>query len=1581
MVNWVLGRSKKHGRWENNMPIFTSIAAAIVGALALEGAAAAFALAAINFGLRALATVIIASLIMRKSEQPGAQNGASAPTGTRVQLPPATNNKLPVSYGNAYLSPVIIDAKISNDQQYMWYVMALTEVTESGSINFDDPDNAGFPLAYWGDKKMNFNATTRYQVDSLTDSTGAVDTRVADCMNVYFYSDGSFNPLYGAPAADIVLSDDTTGGGIDSPYRWGLYDEMSKTAFAIVRIKYNQTANLTGLQQFTAYTRNTLTAPGDVLFDYLFSTRYGCAVPVDLINTTALDDLNVYSAETITYNNDGSPATQARYTINGPIDTTKDCLSNLIELTEACDSWLQWNEQIGQWSVVINQSYEQAGQTVDDLFVVYADTVMADTGSSTPADNFAYCTTGIDITPMDLNSTYNRVEVQFPSKLIKDQTDYAYINLPTELINPNEPINSLTIRLPQVNDSVQAQYIGTRRLGQSRDDLIVTLSTDYAGIQVDAGDIIRVYHKQYGWDETFNEGNGKLFRATQVQETKDESGNLGARLTLSEYSPNIYGDNDIDSFLPSPNTGITDPTLISTPDTPTTSGANTSAAIPSFQVTVTNPGSPVGTVNSLEFWYALSATAPIDMSLFKLYDTQQYSLGPSYPKTYSQTITVTGLPASGIGFSYYWRVRAVGSRSTSGFSANSAAFTWAPNPAVTVTGQNFQTTFQPNPVTVNQFGNGAPDLSNVTIQLYGLVGAGQVNYANVGSNGALANNEWRIDIANISNVGIDIGSPTDGGNYALWPAPTAVYANVATLTVPVIYKDNDGNVFAAPPSIVNINSLTQGADGTRGIVTLAYVSVAYNPTTANDATLSTSFFSTTGFTPPIDKDGAVFFNTSTNASSARVYSDSASPKWQFATLQVPGNVITSNSLVGNQIQANTISAVKLVRKTITADEIQSGTITTTELSAGNISANVLTVASITGTKIAPLTITANLIAANTITSDKLSANLVITNDIVSQNGNIGNFQSAGFWFQANTGNARIGNNLSVGNLITASALNANSITTENLLIGSVTQSISKQDDPAIALVPFLNTGNWPANTRGIVPSDGVSIIPTTSPTASANTEYQTGSRIQIGFTASISAEPANQEAYNLVELWRSGASTTYGKGGSSVRHSYNLTATSSSQTIHAVGYGGLDYYSTDGGATWSSLNNSSTTKVLNGQIPYYYVNSGTKFDTAVVGNLQVGDAGGTTLNSNWGHRYPGTGVPPTVGNIVLYSPINANSAYVYQSFNDIAVAPDSGGNGIYTGTANTSSGALMCGIGGTIYFNAGAGTGPGSPIAPYNNWLKESTSNIVNTLNSIYANPANVSKQYTAVCVGSTGTVLTNHRTWSASAAGTWSRITVNQIDTSPPIPLLNDLNCVAGNNAVPASGVWVAVGNNSTIISSTNDGDAWTQRVTPTADHLYGVRYGNGYWVAVGNSGTIYSSTDTITWTQINIGLVTNNLHSIDYSPVWNRWNITGDGIILTSAGTPNFSVASGGSSASFSATNFTWTRLWYQGSHGNVFDNSAAANVAKVLNNQYVSGTVIDTGYTQDQLTSYYLVLGSMSGANIWTGSPYLIVTEYKR
>jgi len=694
------------------MPVFTAAAAYISTAIA----GMSFSTVA-SFAARTLLTIGVAKLLSNRSDST-APAGAQDNTTGRVQLDASTANKLPIVYGSAFVEGVITDAKISTDQQTMWYVIALSEAGQvSAGINWD------FDAIYWNNNELTFDNVDNTQVISWSNNADPVQTstKINGKMNVYLYVGNSNNPYNSALTAIDVLSDPD----IPVDQRWTITDTMEDTIFIVVKMKYDRDAGTVAVGNFKALLRNDFIQPGTAIFDYLTDTIYGCAIPAANVDSASLVALNTYSDEFIDFtstasivdasqnavciittdvphglsnearvtisgvvgmtnlngntyyvqtfpgfptlfalytdalkttpvNSTGFPAyvsggtftgQQPRYRVNGPIATGSNCLDNLQILVDSCDSWLQYSELNGQWTVVINKPYTGLEE---DLYLIDDSNLVS----------------GIEVNPIDLNQTYNSLEVQYPNFNIRDQYDFPIINLDDyypNLLSPNEAQNKLTISLPIVNNSIQSTYIGIRRLLQSREDLVITFSLDYSGIQVEAGDVIRVKFTPYGWDDPIDFPNGKLFRVSQVQETKTQDGFLGVRISAFEYNGTVYNDDPLANYVPADNTGLTNPNIISAPGTPTIADLNIADnTIAGFTVSTTVPAT--GVVLYMDFNYGTSS----DVTTHRLYRTTSRGNGTAYTPSATVEVTVNDLPAG----SYYWSITA---RNNSGGSSSAAS--------------------------------------------------------------------------------------------------------------------------------------------------------------------------------------------------------------------------------------------------------------------------------------------------------------------------------------------------------------------------------------------------------------------------------------------------------------------------------------------------------------------------------------------------------------------------------------------------------------------------------------------------------------------------------------------------------------------------------------------------------------------------------------------------------------------------------------------------------------------------------------------------------------------------------------------
>ena len=608
------------------------IAAYLVMELAVDYAVAITIAEVVTLAVSMVASSIIAKAFFNQG-QPGSSSygsGGSQNPGNPQQVPPATNNKLPVVYGSAYVGGIITDLSITTDNQQLYYCMALSEVTNTNSGQ--TPDAFTFGNIYYGGKLVQFQSDGFTVSGLLDESTGIVDTKVAGLIRIYLYNNGSNSPTNSTVSAiDVMSADGLT-------YTWDSTKLMTNCAFAIIHLSYNSSAGVTGIQQTQFQINNPRYAPGDCMLDYFLNTTYGAAIPLAQIDTSTLTALNVYSAQS--FNG------QDRFQFNGVVDTTQTILSNLQDMANCTDSLIKYNEITAKWGVIVQTPSYSVAMDINDSNMISA----------------------ISVSPLDVSSSYNIAEVKFPDKANRDTFNTATFDLATidpGLLFPNEPINKQSFSLPYIDNSISAQYLAIRFLKSAREDLQLQVSINFVGLQLEAGDVVTVTNTNYGWA-------AKLFRVSKVIQTFQNDGVIKADLTLMEYNPSVYDDLSITAFDPSPNSGFGDPTNFGVIYTPSVTGSQPSATNPSFQVVAESSSS--GITQYAEVWYSAYSSPTMSQMIFAGTTAIQSNGIPYNPSTVLPAVTLTNIPAG----NWYFFSRMVNSLGSSNFSSASSVLVWRP---------------------------------------------------------------------------------------------------------------------------------------------------------------------------------------------------------------------------------------------------------------------------------------------------------------------------------------------------------------------------------------------------------------------------------------------------------------------------------------------------------------------------------------------------------------------------------------------------------------------------------------------------------------------------------------------------------------------------------------------------------------------------------------------------------------------------------------------------------------------------------------------------------------------------------------
>jgi hypothetical protein len=198
------------------------------------------------------------------------------------------------------------------------------------------------------------------------------------------------------------------------------------------------------------------------------------------------------------------------FTINGIIDTKNKVLDNLNKICDAAGSFLTYDVNTGLWSIIINEP-DTSVKSFDNSNIIGA----------------------INIHGTGLTEAYNGVSVEFPHKDMRDRTDFIDLTIPTGDRFANEIDNVLNINYDLVNHPVQAQYLATVELKQSRVDRVIDFVTDYTALGVKAGNVISVTNDQYGF-------TNKLFRVTRIEEIDTDAGGIELGITALEYDADVY---------------------------------------------------------------------------------------------------------------------------------------------------------------------------------------------------------------------------------------------------------------------------------------------------------------------------------------------------------------------------------------------------------------------------------------------------------------------------------------------------------------------------------------------------------------------------------------------------------------------------------------------------------------------------------------------------------------------------------------------------------------------------------------------------------------------------------------------------------------------------------------------------------------------------------------------------------------------------------------------------------------------------------------------------------------------------------
>lgn len=243
----------------------------VVGGLIVAGFVAGgwFAIAALNVSL---------GLAAQKMQQHALKRQERRNNRFKDVQPPRGENRIPVAYGQSFTGGVITDAFLSPDRKKLWFCIVLSEKTGPKISDGRDSEFTIRRLLYNDQRVILQNDGITF--DRLQNiSTAAEDTNVRGLIKVWCFDGNSATPRrIGAGTQPTLPAWQVMPG-------WNqTNNQMNGLVFAIVSVEYNAQKGVTQLEDLQFALFNSMTLPGDVIFDYMTSERYGAGIKVEDIN-------------------------------------------------------------------------------------------------------------------------------------------------------------------------------------------------------------------------------------------------------------------------------------------------------------------------------------------------------------------------------------------------------------------------------------------------------------------------------------------------------------------------------------------------------------------------------------------------------------------------------------------------------------------------------------------------------------------------------------------------------------------------------------------------------------------------------------------------------------------------------------------------------------------------------------------------------------------------------------------------------------------------------------------------------------------------------------------------------------------------------------------------------------------------------------------------------------------------------------------------------------------------------------------------------------------------------------------------
>ena len=700
-----------------NIVSFIAGAALTAVGLLAEGLTFGTSTSLVMMGVTMMASAVISATT--PAPNPYASGLSQLNTGTAIQIPPSTSNKIPVVYGTAYIGGVFSDLSISSDNQQLYYVLPLCEVTNNGldTITFGNvyysgklclfsgysytstgatvasvSSTIGYQLTYTGTLSSsitigsivtfaNTGSPFVYTVEAINTSTqtiafsAALDASVVGGATMY-----SLNTNSSGSVAVVGLIDPATGiidTSVNGNLNIYLYSNGSNVGYntATSAITVMQTSGLTYKWDNTKLMTNLAFAIVDLSYNQQASITSIAQTQFECINSRSAPGDCLYDYLTNDVYGAAIPASQVDTTSLTALNTYS---AQTITFTDYLSGTYTQPRFVFNGVIDNKQSVLQTLQDMtaccdcllkyNEIYGIWSVIVQTPTYTVAMDINNSNLTGAISLNTLDISNIYSIAECQFPDIALMGSFNTSTLDLATinpSLLYPNEPTNSQIIKLPLCGNNVQAQLLATRMLKESRLVLTVKGTVNYIGLELEAGDVVTITLTNYGW-------SAKLFRIMQVEQNFAPDGAITVALTMQEYDPTAFNDVAITSYVPPNSTGLSSPNVFGTVPAPTVISNLTNLPVPTIGIQV--KASSAGVVQYAEVWYSAYANPTSSQLIFGGTTAISPAGNPYSNSSNLPTVYLTAIPAG----NWYFFDRMVNSLGSSPFSPASSVLYWVP---------------------------------------------------------------------------------------------------------------------------------------------------------------------------------------------------------------------------------------------------------------------------------------------------------------------------------------------------------------------------------------------------------------------------------------------------------------------------------------------------------------------------------------------------------------------------------------------------------------------------------------------------------------------------------------------------------------------------------------------------------------------------------------------------------------------------------------------------------------------------------------------------------------------------------------